>query len=359
MRSPYKQLRKDHPVKIDIHPLDLSAASTSPSKGVGGKWIKPVSNAVQIPDYVLKALEDDIEHRHAGGPRAEEVLWIQAPRPLKETLVNSWAAGLSLSSLVVALFAGAGIGLAAPSYLIGTAIVPAIFAILLCVLLSSRVRCDLKGYYLVTKQRAIIVVPHKHLLVFSPIIVNFDFTVERSLIVHKLEQAGIHELVLKREPKLLDFFHTKHSIGEVTFYPRTKLQIPFYFKNIQHSHAFEMVFNDTIVNSQAPTNGGRVRIDKPSFEQQQKAAKRYKLYPFIGAFWIALMVLSVTGPVWGIYSTEMYKTPSSVALAVIAWLSVQTTIFSVFFPIYRFGRKKWEARANGRYMKFMVEIASR
>lgn len=349
MHSPYQQLRK--PVKIDIHPVSLDGLPAARK----GRFIKGVSAAVQVPDDVLQTLEDDIEKRHAGSSRPEEILWIQPPRPLKETLRNSWAAGLCICSLMIGLFSGVGIGLVAPVWLKGTALVPPALAIVVCLLLTSRVRCDIKGYYALTKQRAIIVVPHKHLFVFNPIINNFDFTVERSLIVHKLEQAGIHERILKREPRLVDFFHTKHSTGEVTFFPRTKLQLPFYWSNIQHSHAFEMIFNDTVLNSQAPSNGGRISIEKQnSFAEQKAFARKHKLYPIFGILWIVFLLASVTVPAWTIWSYELTSTPVSVGLVVTAWLCVQTTIFAVAYPFYKYGRAKYEARANGRYVKFMV-----
>lgn len=60
MHSPYQQLRK--PVKIDIHPGALSL-------DVKSKWIKPASNAVNVPEDVLQVLDEEIEKRHAGGPR--------------------------------------------------------------------------------------------------------------------------------------------------------------------------------------------------------------------------------------------------------------------------------------------------
>jgi len=349
--SPYTQLRKGQPVKIDIHP-SLDGATSRPK----GRFIKGVSAAVTVPDDVLQTLEEDIEKRHVGSARAEEILWLQPPRPLKETLRNSWAAGLCICSIMIGLFSGVGIGLAAPNWLVGTAVIPPIIAIIICWLLTARIRCDLKGYYVLTKSRAIIVVPSKNRLM-SAIIVNFDLTVERSLIVHKIEQAGIHERILKREPKLVEFFHTKHSTGETTFYPRTKLQIPLYWQNIQHSHAFELVFSETVLNSQAPTNGGRISVEKlNSFAEQKSASKRYRLYPVFAAIWIFLLLASVTVPAWTIWSYELAKTPVSIGLVVAAWLSIQTTIFAVAYPFYRYGRGKWESRANGRYMRFMVSM---
>jgi len=344
MHSPYQQLRK--PVKIDIHPGGLDSKVS--------KWIKPVSSTVVVPDDVLQVLDDEIEKRHAGGPRAEEIVWIQEPRPKIESIRNSWAAGLCLCMLMIGLFGGAGIGLTAPSFLLGTALVPPIIAVVVCWALANRVRCDLKGWYALTKSRAIICVPQRHLWMFKPLVISFNFTHERSLIVHKLEQAGIHELILKREPKLADFFHTKHSTGEVTFYPRTKLQIPFHWGNIQNSHAFEMIFNDTILNSQAPTNGGTINLDKQnSFQQQKAASRRYKLYPVIGIIWIVLLLASVTGPAWGIWSAEV-RTSKTIAMAVLSWITIQVTLIAVFYPVYRNHKMKWEARANGRYMRFMV-----
>lgn len=348
MHSPYQELRKDKPVKVDVHPINLNGASTR-------RLIKGASAAVPVPDDVIKTLEEDIERRHAGSSRPEEILWIQAPRPLKETLRDSWAAGLCICSILIGLFSGIGIGLVAPMWLIGTAVIPPIVAIGVCALLAARIRCDLKGYYALTKSRAIIVVPHRHLFFMAPFVLNFDFTLERSLIVHKLEQAGIHELVLKREPRLVDFFHTKHSTGEVTFFPRTKLQLPFYWSNIQHSHAFEMVFTETVLNSQAPTNGGRVNLDKQnSFAEQKQAARKHRLYPIFGVIWLVLLLASVTVPAWTIWSYELTSTPVSLGLVITAWVSIQTTIFAVAYPFYRYGRSKYEARANGRYMKFMV-----
>jgi hypothetical protein len=346
MHSPYQQLRKGKDVKVDIH-LDGAAPAR--------RWIKGAIAAVQVPDDVLQTLNDDIEKRHAGTARPEEILWIQPPRPLKETMRNSWAAGLCICALLVGLFGGIGIGLRAPAWLIGTALVPPILAVALCALLASRIRCDLKGYYVLTKSRAIIVVPRKHFKILPKIVVNFDFTSEKSLIVHKIDQAGIHERILKREPRLCDFFHTKHSTGEVTFFPRTKLQIPFYWSNIQHSHAFETVFNDTVLNSPSPTNGGRVIMEKQnSFAEQKAFSRKYKLYPLFGALWVFLLLASVTIPAWTIWSFELVENKVSAGLVAVAWLSIQTTIFAVVYPFYRYGRAKYEARANGRYMKFMV-----
>jgi len=345
--SPYSSLRKE--VRVDVH-------NQAQAPSVQTKWIKPASASVNVPEHILTALEADIEKRHAGKPKAEEIVWNQAPRPLKESIRYSWASGSSIAAVVVAVFASAAIAVAAPKYLFGTIVLPPLAAIAICYLLSARVRCDLKGHYVVTKHRAIIVVPKRHLFgLFPPLIVSFEYTLERSLIVHKLEMAGIHERILKREPKLVDFYHTKHSTGAVTFYPRTKLQIPFHFRNVQHSHSFEMVFCETVVNSPAPTNGGSVRVDRPSFEEQKRAAKKFKIYPILGGLWIALLILSVTGPAWGIYSKFQAGNSADIALTAVAWISVQFAVFAIFYPIYISGRAKQEGRANGRYMKFMVE----
>lgn len=96
-------------------------------------------------------------------------------------------------------------------------------------------------------------------------------------------QARLQDQILSREPVLADLVHSATAVGTASFYPRTKFAIPFRFVNIQHSHAFEVDFSDVMTNTPVPVNGGRLTIDKPSFEAQQAAARRYRIYPIIGA----------------------------------------------------------------------------
>lgn len=67
--SPYTKLRRDRPVHVDVHQLDLDSTPSFPGTGRRNVWIKPKSNAVHVPPEILEILTQDIEKRHAGQPQ--------------------------------------------------------------------------------------------------------------------------------------------------------------------------------------------------------------------------------------------------------------------------------------------------
>lgn len=376
--SPYQQLRRNRQIKVDVHrenrkeqnvekespkeevhvdlsPISPSSFPSSPSfpNGKGGNvWIKPKSNAVPVPPEILKFLSDDIEKRHAGLLQAEEILWFQSPRPLRESIKKSWAFGLSLMSVLVSIFICVAIWFYVPGYLRGTALVPPIVALIVCALLIKRIRIDLAGCYALTKYRAIIIVPRRHLFL-KPLIRNFDFITEKNIImVHYLE-ARLQDTMLTREPVIADLVHNPRGTGTASFYPRTTYSIPFRFHNIQNSHAFETDFTEAMTTSPLPVNGGRLRIEKPDFEQQRAAARKFKIYPIIGAVYLLVIVGVISALLWGAFYTQLNSQPLNIAMVVLAWFFAVSLSTASFYPVYSIAREKREAMANARYVKYM------
>lgn len=407
--SPYQQLRKNRQIKVDIHsssatsnssvsPLSpvspasiinppatntshsnsrdhssssrsTDSSSTSSSSGASflpsipsiptsekrkNVWIKPKNNAVNIPPEVLELLVQDIERRHAGQLQAEEIVWYQGSRPFREAIKTSWATGLSLMLFLTSIFVCVGIVFYVPDYLKGTALLPPIVSIILIVLLIKRIRVDLYGCYALTRTRAIIIVPKKQLGVLKPLILNFDFLLEKNLIMLQYQEARLQDTILSREPALTDLVHNPHGVGTVSFYPRTKLSIPFRFYNVQNSHAFELDFTDTMNHTPTPVGGGRLRIEKPSFEEQRSAARRYKIFPILGILWGILIVGLISGILWGVWYTRVTD-HVTIAMVVLAWVFASTLSVASVYPLYSLARGKREAKANNRYVKYIID----
>lgn len=377
--SPYQQLRKNRPIKLDspeTAPAPLVPASLIPKSReerameegqagtemgrVGKKanvWIKPKSNAVQVPPEVLELLSQDIERRHAGSSQAEEIVWYQDARPFHEAIRTSWAAGLALMLIIVSIFICIAIWFYVPSYLLGTALIPPIAAIISCAFLTKRIRVDLTGCYALTKNRAIIIVPRRHLGVLKPMVLNFDFLLEKNLIMVQMQEAKLQDQILSREPVLADLVHSPGATATVSFYPRTKFVIPFRFYNVQHSHAFEVDFTATMLNTPTPVNGGRLRVEKPDFEAQQKAAKRFKLYPILGAVWFLLIIGTISALLWGVFYTQLggSRRTLTIAMVVFAWIFAVILSIAGFYPVYALSRQKRESIANNRYIKYTID----
>lgn len=348
--SPYQQLRRDRPVKVDIH------TSVPPVLGGKGKkvWIKPKSNSIQIPPEILEILGEDIEKRHVGQNQPEEVLFYQEARPYRETLRTSWATGLAVMLLCVSLFMAVAIWVYVPTYLMGAALLPPLLAIGSCALLAKRIRVDLAGCYALTKSRAIIVVPKKHLGFLPTMVLNYDFLLEKNLIMVNAAEARLQDKILTREPILADIAHTAHTTATVSFYPRTKFVIPFRFYNVQHSHAFELDFTDIMRNSPAPVHGGHMKVERPDFAQQQAAARRYKIYPILGAVWFLLIIGAISALLYAVFFASS-SSGLTIAMAVLSWVFATFLSIASFYPVYSLSRQKRESIANNRYTKFSVE----
>lgn len=383
--SPYQQLRKNRAVKIDIHSSNTSNTTTNtsntsntastpsfslnptspattpsfnfkPGGGRDGKnvWMKPKNNSVQVPSEVLELLVADIERRHAGQLQAEEIVWYQGARPFKETIRTSWATGLALMCFFLSIFICVGVVFYAPGYLMGVALFPPVLAFIIIAVLLKRIRVDLYGCYALTRSRAIIVVPKKHLGFLKPIIMNFDFLTEKNLIMVQYQEARLQDRILAREPALADLVHNPHGVATVSFYPRSELAVPFRFHHVQNSHAFELDFSDTMTNTPTPVGGGRLRIEKPDFEQQRHSAKTYRIFPIVGVIWILLIVGAISGLLFGAVYVNVTD-HVTIAMVVLSWFFASTLSVATFYPLYSLARGKREAKANARYVKYIID----